>query len=291
MTTTTPRVTIGLPIYNGQNYLAETMDSLLAQTFRDFELVISDNASTDGTEAICRDYAARDPRVRYHRNELNVGASANYNRTFELGRGQYFKWAAHDDLLAPTFLERCVAALDRDPAVVLAYTQAKAIDDKGQVVKVYPGKHHFNAPTPRERFYEFVLDPHPVVAVFGLMRREALARTRLIGQYAGSDRPLLSEMSLLGKFHEVPEHLFFYRFHEEQSWGGNKSAQAQQAWYDPRRAGKVTFPQWRLLREHVRSIERSPVGLKDRASCYLYMGYWMLKNRRRLGRNLLLRDA
>ncbi|CUS03399.2 Glycosyl transferase, family 2 [Candidatus Promineifilum breve] len=291
MTTTTPRVTIGLPIYNGQNYLAETMDSLLAQTFRDFELVISDNASTDGTEAICRDYAARDPRVRYHRNEVNVGASANYNRTFELGRGQYFKWAAHDDLLAPTFLERCVAALDRDPAVVLAYTQAKAIDDKGQVVKVYPGKHHFNAPTPRERFYEFVLDPHPVVAVFGLMRREALARTRLIGQYAGSDRPLLSEMSLLGKFHEVPEHLFFYRFHEEQSWGGNKSAQAQQAWYDPRRAGKVTFPQWRLLREHVRSIERSPVGLKDRASCYLYMGYWMLKNRRRLGRNLLLRDA
>ena len=291
MTTTTPRVTIGLPIYNGLNYLAETMDSLLAQTFRDFELVISDNASTDGTEAICRDYAARDPRVRYHRNEVNVGASANYNRTFELGRGQYFKWAAHDDLLAPTFLERCVAALDRDPAVVLAYTQAKAIDDKGQVVKVYPGKHHFNAPTPRERFYEFVLDPHPVVAVFGLMRREALARTRLIGQYAGSDRPLLSEMSLLGKFHEVPEHLFFYRFHEEQSWGGNKSAQAQQAWYDPRRAGKVTFPQWRLLREHVRSIERSPVGLKDRASCYLYMGYWMLKNRRRLGRNLLLRDA
>ena len=291
MTTTTPRVTIGLPIYNGQNYLAETMDSLLAQTFRDFELVISDNASTDGTEAICRDYAARDPRVRYHRNEVNVGASANYNRTFELGRGQYFKWAAHDDLLAPTFLERCVEALDRDPAVVLAYTQAKAIDDKGQVVKVYPGKHHFNAPTPRERFYEFVLDPHPVVAVFGLMRRDALARTRLIGQYAGSDRPLLSEMSLLGKFHEVPEHLFFYRFHEEQSWGGNKSAQAQQAWYDPRRAGKVTFPQWRLLREHVRSIERSPVGLKDRASCYLYMGYWMLKNRRRLGRNLLLRDA
>ena len=231
MTTTTPRVTIGLPIYNGQNYLAETMDSLLAQTFRDFELVISDNASTDGTEAICRDYAARDPRVRYHRNEVNVGASANYNRTFELGRGQYFKWAAHDDLLAPTFLERCVAALDRDPAVVLAYTQAKAIDDKGQVVKVYPGKHHFNAPTPRERFYEFVLDPHPVVAVFGVMRRDALARTRLIGAYTGSDRPLLSELSLLGKFYEVPEQLFFYRFHEAQSWGGNKSQQAQQAWY------------------------------------------------------------
>lgn len=291
MTTSTPRVTIGLPVYNGQNYLAQTLDSLLAQTYRDFELVIADNASTDRTEVICREYAAADDRIRYHRNEENIGASANYNLVFELGRGVYFKWAAHDDLLAPTFLERCVEVLDNNPDVVLAYTQAKAIDSKGDVVKVYPGKHHFASPVPRERFYEFVLDPHPVVAVFGLMRREVLGRTRLIGKYAGSDRPLLSELSLLGKFHEVPEHLFFYRFHEEQSWGGNKSAQAQQAWYDPRRAGKITFPQWRLLREHVRSIERSPVGLADRVSCYAYMGYWMLKNRRRLGRNLLLRDA
>ena len=291
MNTSTLRVTIGLPVYNGQNYLAETMESLLAQTYTDFELVISDNASTDRTEAICREYAARDERIRYYCQEENVGASANYNRVFELARGLYFKWAAHDDLLAPTYLERCVAVLYSDPDVVLAYTQAKAIDDQGQVVKVYPGKHHFSAAAPRERFYEFVLDPHPVVAVFGLMRRDVLGRTRLIGKYAGSDRPLLSELSLLGKFYEVPEHLFFYRFHEEQSWGGNKSPQAQQAWYDPRRADKITFPQWRLLREHVRSIERSPVGLADRASCYLYMGYWMVKNRRRLGRNLLLRDA
>lgn len=291
MTTTVPRVTIGLPIYNGQNYLAQTMDSILAQTYRDFEIIISDNASTDQTESICREYAARDARVHYYRNETNIGASANYNRVFELGQGAYFKWAAHDDLLAPTYLERCVEVLDRDPDVVLAYTQAKAIDDKGNIVKIYPGKHHFASPMPRERFYEFVLDPHPVVAVFGLMRREVLGRTRLIGKYSGSDRPLLSELSLLGKFYEVPEHLFFYRFHEEQSWGGNKSSQAQQAWYDPLRAGKITFPQWRLLREHLRSIERSPVGIKDRVSCYLYMGYWMAKNRRRLGRNLLLRDA
>ena len=290
-TTTTPRVTIGLPVYNGQNYLIETLESLLAQTYADFELVITDNASTDRTEAICREYAGRDERIRYYRNDENIGAAANYNRAFELGRGEYFKWAAHDDLLAPAYLERCVEVLDNNPDVVLAYTQAKAIDSKGNVVKVYPGKKHFNSPDPRQRFYEFVLDPSPVVAVFGLMRREVLGRTRLIGKYAGSDRPLLSELSLLGKFYEVPEHLFFYRFHEEQSWGGNKSPQAQQAWYDPRRAGKITFPQWRLLREHMRSIERSPVGFKERISCYLYMGYWMAKNRKRLGRNLLLRDA
>lgn len=286
-----PTVSIGMPVYNGANFMAHSIDSLLAQTYGDFELILCDNASTDETEAIARDFAARDPRVRYHRNASNVGASANYNLSFELARGRYFKWAAHDDLCAPTYLERCVAALDADPGVVLAYTQATAIDSAGETVKVYPGKHHFDDPQARVRFYEFVLDPHPVVAVFGVMRRETLARTRLIGKYAGSDRPLLSELSLLGKFYEVPERLFYYRFHEAQSWGGNKSPQAQQAWYDPRRAGKTTFPQWRLLREHLRSIERSPLGAKDRLSCYLYMGYWMRKNWRRLSNDLLLREV
>ena len=286
-----PTVSLGMPVYNGENFLAATLDSLLAQTYGDFELILCDNASTDGTAAIGRAYAARDRRVRYLRNERNIGASANYNLSFDLARGRYFKWAAHDDLCAPAFLERCVEALERDPEVVLAYTQARAIDSAGDTVKVYPGKRHFGDPQARVRFYEFVLDPHPVVAVFGVMRREVLAQTRLIGGYTGSDRPLLSELSLLGKFYEVPEQLFFYRFHEAQSWGGNKSQQAQQAWYDPRRAGKLTFPQWRLLREHLRSIERSPVSLKDRLSCYLYMGYWMRKNWRRLSNDLLLREG
>ncbi len=286
-----PTVSLGMPVYNGENFLAATLDSLLAQTYTDFELIICDNASTDGTAAIGRAYAARDGRIRYLRNERNIGASANYNLSFDLARGRYFKWAAHDDLCAPTFLERCVEALERDHEVVLAYTQARAIDSAGETVKVYPGKHHFGDPQARVRFYEFVLDPHPVVAVFGVMRRAVLAQTRLIGGYTGSDRPLLSELSLLGKFYEVPEQLFFYRFHEAQSWGGNKSQQAQQAWYDPRRAGKLTFPQWRLLREHLRSIERSPVSLKDRLSCYLYMGYWMRKNWRRLSNALLLREG
>ncbi|MBP9500803.1 MAG: glycosyltransferase family 2 protein [Candidatus Promineofilum sp.] len=291
ITTHAPRVTVGLPIYNGQNYLVETIESILAQTFTDFELVISDNASTDETEKICREYLAKDERIRYFRNSVNLGAAANYNHVFELGRGLYFKWAAHDDLLAPTFLERCVEALDNDPDVVLAYARAKAIDAKGDIVLQIPGKQFFGSPIPRKRFYEFVLDPAPVVAVFGLMRRDVLGRTRLIGKYSGSDRPLLSELSLLGKFFEVPEFLFFYRFHEEQSWGGNKSAQVQQAWYDPHRAGKTTFPQWRLLREHIRSIERAPLGLTEKLPCYLFMGYWMAKNRRKLGQNLLLHDT
>jgi glycosyltransferase involved in cell wall biosynthesis len=286
-----PKVSIGLPVYNGENYLAEAIDSILAQTYADFELIICDNASTDSTEAICRTYAGRDPRVRYHCNPENIGAAANYNLSFELARGVYFKWMAHDDIILPTYLACCVAALDAQPDVVLAYTRAKAINAQGEVIREFPGKQHPDSPVARLRFYEFVTDPYPVVAVFGVMRASVLGKTRLIGKYTGSDRPLLSELSLLGRIVEIPDHLFLYRHHEAQSWGGNKSNQAQQAWYDPRRAGKVTFPHWRLMAEHFKSISRSPVGFKDRASCYLYMGVWARKNWRRLYKNLLLQDV
>src|SRR5215212_10104103 len=108
----TPRVTVGIPVYNGAKYLGQAIESVLAQTFADFELIICDNASTDATAAIALDYAARDPRVRYARNRENLGVGRNFNRLIELGMGQYFKWLAADDVIAPEFLERCVEALD-----------------------------------------------------------------------------------------------------------------------------------------------------------------------------------
>jgi glycosyltransferase involved in cell wall biosynthesis len=127
-----PRVTIGVPVFNGESFLAETLDSLLNQTFSDFEVVISDNASTDRTEEICRAYTARDPRVRYCREVVNRGAAWNHNRVFELARGEYFKWNSADDLCAPEFLARCVAALDRDSAAVTAVSETVEIDERGK---------------------------------------------------------------------------------------------------------------------------------------------------------------
>ena len=121
-------VTIGLPVYNGERYLRPAIESILAQSFPHFELVISDNASTDGTEAICRDDADRDERVRYYRNTANLGMSRNFNLTFERATGRYFKWAADDDLLEPQYLARCVQVLDRDPGVILCHSQVRIID-------------------------------------------------------------------------------------------------------------------------------------------------------------------
>jgi len=126
-----PSVSIGMPIYNAEKFLRQALDALLGQTFGDFELIISDNGSTDGSEAICREYASKDSRIKYYKNETNLGAAKNFNRVFELSRGEYFKWASHDDICDPEYLERCVELLDRNPAVVLCYPKANTIDEQG----------------------------------------------------------------------------------------------------------------------------------------------------------------
>lgn len=291
MKTFSPRVSIGLPVYNGEQFLAQTLKTLLAQTYTDFEIIISDNASTDATEIICQDFAARDKRIRYYRSANNMGAAANYNRVFELATGEYFKWAAADDLVAESFLERAVQILDGHSDVVVCYARTEAIDVNGNILRRYAAKVDAHAQEPSKRFYEFVCVPHPCVSVFGLIRTEVLRQTPLIGSYTASDRPLLGELSLRGKFYEIPEVLFYYRNHDNQSWGDNASHHSQQAWYDPRRAGKITFPHWRLLGEHMRSIQRAHIQLTEQARCYLYIGWWVRLHWKYLAYNLMLRDV
>src|SRR5919109_5579420 len=145
------RVSIGMPVYNGVRFLKEAIESILAQTFEDFELIISDNASIDQTEQICREYAAKDKRIRYYRNEKNLGAARNYNRVFELSTGEYFKWQAHDDLCDPQFLEKGVAVLARDPSIVLCYSKFLRIDEHGNPLTMETSKVRGGA-KPHERF-------------------------------------------------------------------------------------------------------------------------------------------
>jgi len=177
-----PRVSIGLPVYNGDQFLDEAMRSLLAQTYRDFEIIISDNGSTDRTEEICRRYAAQDNRIRYYREPSNQGASWNYNRVVHLATGEYFKWAAHDDLVTPDYLEKCIAVLDRDPGVVLCCTDDQDIDEQGRYVDA---KRHSHIPSAERgnstrvslRFRRLIRDDYDCEQVFGLYRLDVLRKT------------------------------------------------------------------------------------------------------------------
>lgn len=288
----TPRVSIGMPLYNAERYLEQTLDSILAQTFADFELIICDNASTDGTEAICRRYAARDGRIAYSRNPRNLGATYNFNRTFALAHGEYFRHAAYDDPIEPTYLERCVALLDAHPEVVLAYPQSRLIDEDG-------GPHRGNLrltdlnlrmPRPHERFEAYLrigLAERLCDPVFGLFRRAVLARTPVIGNYVSSDAILLGEIALSGQIAEIPEALFLRRFHKNGSVLANPTIDDRYAWFDPALRGNVwnRLFRWRWLLELMKAIGRAPLGPLERLRCYLALRIFLSRYGFAMARN------
>ncbi|HEX5079557.1 MAG TPA: glycosyltransferase family 2 protein [Geminicoccaceae bacterium] len=274
MRTSNPRVSIGLPVYNGEHYLGGAIASILAQTFEDFELIICDNASTDATEAICQRYAASDPRVRYYRQPQNIGATANFNRTFELAHGGYFKWAAHDDLLEPAYLERCVAVLDRTPDAVLCQSLVKIINDQGDCLEEYDHTEFgTDSPKPSVRFAAR-LRPHDCQEVFGVIRSDVLRRTKLIGYHLGGDRTLLIELALMGRFALVPELLFLNREHPRRFKRQHRYPSSELAWYTPEKARRGKLAGWRMLRtwilygKSLRSVQRRVESLPERLRCY-----------------------
>lgn len=263
-----PRVSVGLPVYNGERYLALALDSLLGQTFEDFELIISDNASTDATEEICRSYAARDSRIRYERSDVNRGAAWNFNHVFALSTGPYFRWACYDDLCAPTHLETLVQELDAAPPdVVLCYTKTRLIDENGAFVENYEDLLDLREPKPWQRLVHLVRGLRYAHPTYGLMRRDVVARTRLMGGYAGADLVWLGEMALLGRWHEVPQRLFHRRVHPQMSTRAHPGKE-QAAWYDPANRGKNVTETWRLTAEFLRAIHRTPMAPVDKLVTY-----------------------
>ncbi len=271
------RVTIGIPIYNGAEYIGQAMDSLLGQSFRDFEIIISDNGSTDPTQVICEQYAARHNAIRYYREDTNRGAAWNYNRVFALAQGEYFKWAAHDDVCGPEFIRRCVEALDQHPRVVLAYPKTLVIDEGGRVVSNYPDDLHFFNMDLRTRYRTYLdmyRSPRSCNPIFGLIRRDVLAQTPLIGAYVSSDTILLAELALRGEFYEVPETLFFRRDHANASIRAHKTYRDLVVWFDPQKRGKWQLPRWRWLYEFYASIRRVPMRAPDKLCCYVYLMRW-----------------
>lgn len=274
-----PKVSIGLPVYNGARFVEATLVSLLSQTFDDFELIISDNASNDRTEDICKAYAAKDRRIRYFRNTTNRGAAFNFNRVVELCSGEYFKWAAHDDVCEPTYLEKCIAVLDQDPSVVLCFSKVTFIDGDGKIIDDHGYTARGLSLRPHERFLDLVMPAHIITEIFGVIRTRCLKQTPLIGSYAGSDRVLLGELALHGRFFEIPEYLFFHREHPERSANVFVTLHSYLRWFDPAKADRAVFPTWRIFVEQLRSIRRAPLNMGERLRCYLGMGRWVRSRR------------
>jgi glycosyltransferase involved in cell wall biosynthesis len=299
-----PRVSICIPVRNGQKYLAECIESVLTQTFSDFELIICDNASTDATESICRRFAARDSRIHYVRHDHNLGPAENFNSGLDLSRGEYFRWQAHDDLIAPEYLHYCVEALDSDPSVVEVYPRVKVINDLGDEMEDYDFAIETDSPSLVHRFRQIVLAKHRRhrnFEIFGLMRRSAVQRVPRQGAYSHADRVFTSRITLQGRVLQIPQRLFLARWHPTQSMQARPDrARASVVhrilgpgvlpppeWWNPELKNRVTFPEWNLLREHARSIRLAGSSMKDRAAATLVVAEWILHNWPKLLRDLI----
>jgi glycosyltransferase involved in cell wall biosynthesis len=275
-----PRLSIGLPVYNGERYLAEAFDCFLAQSFQDFEIIICDNASTDRTAEICRSYAQRDPRIRYYRNEKNLGAIPNFNRVFELSRSRFFKWAAHDDLYHPRYIETCIRILDENPDVILAHSKTAFVDDRGAPFPVDPATGNCidprtgvpetpdspmiaDSPVAILRFWQVLRYAIWGTHMFGIVRREMLQKTRLVANFSGGDRPMLAELALLGRFRCSNDVLYSKRFH------GNASSALNQkellGWLST--DDKAYSRRVRQLKTFFTTPQRKPVTLITKAGC------------------------
>ncbi len=207
-----PTVSVGLPVFNGENYLAEAVESILGQTFEDFELIICDNASTDRTEEIARRFAALDNRVRYHRNATNIGGARNQKLAVDLSRGRYVRLAAHDDLIAPTFLEECVRELENRPDAIICFSGTIVIDEDGNQVSTYQSTRGC-ADRPSKRFAELAFRVHNCDAIYGVMRTDVLRRAKPLSNYIDADKVFLSGLAMQGPFHALDRPLFYKRFH------------------------------------------------------------------------------
>jgi glycosyltransferase involved in cell wall biosynthesis len=296
-----PRLSIGLPVFNGERYLGETLDCLLGQTFRDFELVVCDNASTDRTPEIVAAAMAKDPRVRYVRNDTNIGASPNFAKVASLTTAPLFKWAAHDDLYDAAYLETCINVLDAAPEVVMAHSDCTFIDGEGRAFP--PGRAHDvyvhpdtgleiavdpvalgEQSSPLARFTDVIFNSRLGTHMFGVIRRSALDRTASIQNIPSSDRPLLAELALLGPFRQVRARLFHKRFHSGMSWA--LSGEEVKAYVSGTTARYS--PNSRKMRIYLATPSGKPVSFATKAAC---CGVVLAYSAKVAYRNLLKRRA
>jgi glycosyltransferase involved in cell wall biosynthesis len=277
-----PRVSVGMPVYNSERYVEEALESLLAQSFDDFELVISDNASSDRTGDICRAYASKDERIKYYRMRKNYGLIDNFNSVFRLSTGEYFKWAASDDVCGRDYLLRAVEVLEQDPSTVLVWGKTVGIDERGQRVPLANEVIDMNlaasvySPDPTIRFLRLMRNIWWVDGPFyGLIRAKALEATRwLLPRHIGGDQILLTELSLTGRFFELPEEMLSLRVHAGSTSRQQRTMRDRSRLVFERDPGRGPIGWWRLFRGYPERllmytiiIRNAPISARQKWIC------------------------
>ena len=265
-----PQVSIGMPVYNGKQFLRTAIDSVLAQTYEDFELVISNNGSTDGSDDICRWYVARDSRIRYFNSATNHGLSWNFNRVVQLATGRYFRWQSYDDACYPQLLAKCVEVLERQPEVVLTFGRTTLLADNGSTT-LHDEHLDLQSTSPYRRYRQYLWHYRYGAlcnVLFGLIRTSVLRETQLIARFVDSDVVLIGDLALRGAFYEIPEPLFVRRMHPRITTRANPGYRGRRLVVDPAWHGIALHPELRLLIEHFKTVMRAPIAESEKLLCY-----------------------
>jgi glycosyltransferase involved in cell wall biosynthesis len=279
------RVSVGLPVYNAEHYLAEALDDLLTQSHTDLEIIISDNGSTDRTRQICERYAAKDSRIRYLRHDRNRGLSWNHNEVLKKAGASYFRWYAYDDRMDPKCIEACATVLDGNPETILAWPLTTVIDGQGQMCYEYREDLPFDNSTPTTRLRSLLGSEteetllHMCYPIYGLIRRDVLLRTHLHGTMPGADTVVLCELALRGQWEQVPQRLFYNRRHAGSSAMG-KSAEHVAMYLDTQYSGAFPMPVARLFIGYLRAVLTTPLGLKERLHSLGVVAHWFTSHSR-----------
>lgn len=263
--TTAPRLTIGVPVFNGGKYIDDALRSIAGQDFDDMEVVVSDNCSSDSTEMICRDYADRDSRFRYVRHGQNRGGVWNVNYLVRVARGDFFKWSYYDDRLRPGYVQACMEALvSAGSGVVAAHSRVVVIDQDGDFLEERAdsdlGLEH---PAPHERVRRLLRQLAGQLE-FAVVRTDALRATRGIEPFIGSELALLTSLLIRGAAVQVPEQLLELRRHPDQ-YGATRLTEGAWYAYEHQRGRLLPFT-W-LNVELTRAVLRSNVSVDEKARC------------------------
>ena len=282
-----PRVSIGLPVYNGGAFLVESIESLLGQTYQDIELIISDNASDDGSSQLCARFAAADPRIRYTRLSTNIGGVRNHDRVRQLASGEYFMWASSDDLWRPTYIERCIELMQADPGLVLVYAVNATMNGSGDITGAYPSGYALDTQDVIARFRQLTQTDTPIEPFYGVMRRGALSLLPALCLHPGFDRFLLAELGLLGRFRQIPEALYVRRIHAEQSVRAFPTLRDRYRWMNSGTRTRFALPHLEYAARFSAAALRSAPGWSAKLACLWHMLKWCNWNRKALWGDLV----
>jgi glycosyltransferase involved in cell wall biosynthesis len=277
------KLSVGMPVYNGANFIKETIDSILNQSFQDFELNIIDNASTDDTALICQDYTKLDSRIKYYRNEKNIGAHPNFNKAFLVSNSKYFRWSSCNDILAPELFKRCIDVLDNDENIVLCYSNTKVFHETldtaiDEIINLeLMDNASYLRMTNYIKFLEINQFHYPL---YGVIRSEILRKTKLMRSMNCADGCLLAELTLYGKFMLLPDYLFYRREGKGASTHGFN--EMQQTKYNYPDLDKLYFQKVKYYLTFIRTVFLSKLPSQDKLKLYYEVVKLMLRNKKYL---------